>query len=142
MKIRQAAFALRVVRRHGGTAAVVYRRTLDDRQQERLTRIKAISPLAYTAGSALLRSAVRAMPGLTAKLEPGPFIPLDPDWGARIACYAVVTAGLRDGDRMHRAAANIQHADGTEAVWWLGVLRNGRSRRALRALRILVEAVK
>jgi hypothetical protein len=81
MRIRQAPFALRVVRRRSGDAAILYRRSLDTKHQERL----------------------------------------------------------------HRAAANLQHADGTEAAWWYGLMAARRTRngkRAVRALRILVEAVK
>ncbi|MGH7265696.1 MAG: hypothetical protein ACREMB_12720 [Candidatus Rokuibacteriota bacterium] len=53
-----------------------------------------------------------------------------------------MASGLRNGDRLHRAAANLQHADATEAAWWYGVMANGRQRRAVRALRLLAEAVK
>lgn len=145
MKIRQAPFALRVVRRRAGDAGVLYRRSLDSRHQERLSRIAPISPLAFSAGASLLRAAVRATSGGAGKLTPGPFHPLDPDWGARVACYVLVAAGLRNPERLHRAAGNLQHADGTEAAWWYGLMvartsRNGK--RAVRALRILVEAVK
>lgn len=142
MTVRKASFALRVVRRRAGDAGVLYRRSLDDKRRERLTKVAPISPLAFSAGSSLLRSAVRATAGTTAKLTPGPFHPLDPDWGARVACYAIVASGLRDPDQMQRAAANFQRADGAEATWWLGLMGNGRRRRAVRALRILVEAVQ
>lgn len=139
--VRKASFALRVVRRRAGDAGVLYRRSLDDKRRERLAKVASLSPLAFVAGSSLLRSAVRAT-APTAKLTPGPFHPLDPDWGARVACYAIVASGLRNPDRMHRAAANFQRADGAEATWWLGLMGNGRRRRVVRALRILVEAVK
>ncbi len=44
-----------------------------------------------------LRGAARsASHGAVARLTPGPFIPLDADWGARVACYALVAEGLRD----------------------------------------------
>ena len=142
MKIREANFALRVVRRRAGDAAVLYRRTLDAKRQERFSKIAPISPLAFSAGAPLLRAAVRAIAGPQVRLAPGPFHPLDPDWGARVACYARVAAGLRDASRLNRAAANLQHADGTEAAWWLGVMTRDSSRRAVRALRILLEAVK
>ena len=33
-------------------------------------------------------------------------------------------------------------ADGTEAAWWLGLMSGSKRIRAVRALRILVEAVK
>ena len=142
MTIRQANFALRVVRRRAGDAGILYRRTLTENQEERLTRIAAISPLAFSAGTGLLRDAVRAMSGRP-KLAYGPFHALDPDWGARVACYALVAQGLRNASRLHRAAENLRHADGTEAAWWFGLMVNRSSgRRAVRALRILVEAVK
>jgi len=140
--IRQANFALRVVRRRAGDAGILYRRTLTGNQEERLTRIAAISPLAFSAGAGLLRDAVRAMSGKP-KLAYGPFHALDPDWGARVACYSLVAAGLRNASRLHRAADNLRHADGTEAAWWFGLMVNRSSgKRAVRALRILVEAVK
>jgi hypothetical protein len=140
--IRQANFALRVVRRRGGDAAIVYRRRVNPRHEERFDRIAAISPLAFTAGAGLLRSAVRAMGGNSVKLTTGAYHPLDPDWGARTACYAVVAAGLRDAGRLHAAAENLRRADGVEAAWWLGLLEGSHRKRAMRALRILVEAVK
>ena len=142
MKVREASFALRVVRRRTGDAAVLYRRSLDDKQQERLTRIGPISPLAFSAGAGLLRAAVRATSGSGAALTTGPFHPLDTDWGARVACYALVAMGLRNASRLHRAATTLQHADATEAAWWFGLMRNGKGKRAVRALRILVEAVR
>ena len=142
MTIRQANFALRVVRRRAGDAGILYRRTLTGNQEERLTRIAAISPLAFSAGAGLLRDAVRAMSGKP-KLAYGPFHALDPDWGARVACYSLVASGLRNASRLHRAAENLRHADGTEAAWWFGLMVNRSSgKRAVRALRILVEAVK
>jgi len=142
MKIREASFALRVVRRRAGDAAVLYRRSLNARQQERLTKIASISPLSYTSALPLLRSAVRAIGGAGAKLTPGAFHPLDADWGARVACYSLVASGLRNPDRLHRAATSLQQADGTEAAWWFGLIAGGRNKRPLRALRIIVEAVK
>lgn len=141
-QVRQASFALRVVRRHGGDAAIVYRRSLTRHRQELLKRLAAISPLAFTAGAPLLKGAVRASQGPAATLASGPFHPVDADWGARVACYAVVSQGLRNADRLSRAANNLRDADGAEAAWWLGLMNNGRGKRAVRALRILVEAVK
>jgi len=141
-QIRQASFALRVVRRRAGDAAIVYRRRLTPKGEERLDRIAAISPLGFSAGAGLLRSAVRAIGGSAAKLATGPFHPLDPDWGARVACYALVARGLRSAQRLHYAAENLRHADGAEAAWWFGLMSNSHGKRALRALRILVEAVK
>jgi hypothetical protein len=142
MKIREASFALRVVRRAGGDAAIIYRRDLDAQHRERLTRLAAISPLAFTSGAPLLRAAVRAGSSSQATLAIGPFHPLDTDWGVRVACYALVAAGLRDPQRLSRAAQHLAQADGSEAAWWLGLLTNSRGARALRALRILVEAVQ
>lgn len=142
MKIREASFALRVVRRRGGDAAIVYRRALDSRRRERLTRLAALSPLAFSAGAPLLRAAVRASGGQTARLSTGPYHPLDADWGARVACYALIASGLRDAGRLSRAAENVRHADGTEAAWWLGLMTRRDGSRAIRALRILAEAVR
>ena len=141
MKIREAPFALRVVRRRGGDAAIVYRRVLNAAQRERLTRLVAISPLALSAGAPLLRGAVRANGGNGATLRSGRFRPLDADWGARVGCYGLVAAGLRDAERLHQAAENLRHADGAEAAWWLGLMTRPSGERAVRALRILVEAV-
>ena len=142
MKVRQASFALRVVRRRAGDAAILYRRSLTVNRQEKLSKTGAVSPLAFTAGTALLRAAVRATSGPVTKLTTGPFHPLDEDWGARVVCYALVASGLRNAERLHRAATNIQHADGTEAAWWFGLMTNSKGKRAVRALRILTEAVK
>lgn len=142
MKVREASFALRVVRRRTGDAGILYRRRLTPKGEERLDRIAPISPLAFSAGAPLLRAAVRAAAGTSARLTTGPFHPLDEDWGARVACYALVAAGLRNAERLHRAAVNLQHADGTEAAWWLGLMARPGGKRAVRALRILVEAVR
>ncbi len=140
MKIREASFALRVVRRAGGDAAIIYRRDLDAQHRERLTRLAAISPLAFTAGAPLLRAAVRAASGPQAALAAGPFHPLNADWGARVACYAMVAAGLKDPQRLNRAAQHLGQADGSEAAWWLGLRTNSRGARAGRSRRILGEA--
>jgi len=142
VNIRKAPFALRVVRRRDGDAAVVYRRRLTKRREERLDRIAAISPLQFSAGAGLLRSAVRATEGKGARLTTGPYHPLDPDWGARVACYALVVRGLRNADRMYKAAENLRRADGAEAAWWFGLMTNSKGKRAVRALRILLEAVR
>ncbi len=142
MKIREASFAVRVVRRRAGEAAILYRRRLTDKGEERLDRIAPISPLAFSSGASLLRAAVRAVAGSSVRLTSGPFHPLDNDWGARVACYALVASGLRNAGRLNRAAVNLQHADGTEAAWWFGLMIGPNRRRAVRALRILVEAVR
>ena len=142
MKIREAPFALRVVRRREGDAALVYRRILDAKHRERLTRMAALGPLTFTAAGPLLRAAIRATSGNGAQLKAGPFLPLDADWGARVACFALVATGLRDPERLHKAAENLRHADGAEVSWWLGQMTRTSGERAVRALRILVEAVQ
>lgn len=146
MKIREASFALRIVRRRSGDAAILYRRSLDEKLQERLTRVTSVSPLAYASAAALIRQASKASQPKAAKgtrftLKPGPFYPLDPDWGARVACFAMVASGLRNADCLHKAASHLQAADPGEAAWWFGLMRNGKLNRTRRALRILLEAV-
>lgn len=140
MTVRNASFALRVVRRRMGDAAILYRRTLNKSGQERLTKIAPISPLAFSAATSMLRAGVRSGGG--SKLSEGPFHPLDMDWGARIACFALVASGLRNADRLHRAAEELRHADGSEAAWWFGLMTSRNGKRAIRAMRIMVEAVK
>ena len=140
MSVRAASFALRIVKRKTGAAAIIYRRSLKTNGAERLTRVAALGPLAYSAGASLLRAAVRGM-GVT-KFVPGPFYPLDEDGGARIACYSLVARGLRNASALHSAADNLKRADGTEAAWWLGLMSGHKRIRAVRALRILIEAVK
>jgi hypothetical protein len=142
VKVREAPFALRVVRRKQGDAAILYRRRLTGDHKERLDRVAAISTLACSAGAPLLRASVRSAGEPGPKLNSGPYHPLDADWGARVACYALVARGLRDAARLHRAAENLLHSDGAEAAWWFGLMVNGTGRRAIRALRILVEAVE
>lgn len=141
MKIRDAEFALRIVRRREGNSAIVYRRALE-KGTTRLTRVAAMSPLAYSAAVPFLRTAVRAVNGPEAKLSKGPYLPLDPDWGARVAIYAFVSAGLRETEGLTKAVQAIQNSDGAEAAWWLGLMTRTSGHRAVRALRILVEAVK
>jgi len=141
MKIRDAKFALRVVRRKVGDAAVVYRRGPDGRGRDRLQKLACIGPLAFSAGTPLLREAVRACEGARTKLSTGPFHPLDENWGGKIACFALVSRGLTDAQRLHHAAENLRHADETEAAWWLGLMQRHNGVRAVRALRILLEAV-
>jgi hypothetical protein len=140
MNVREATFALRIVKRKQGTAAIVYRRSLKAGGAERLTRIASIGPLAFSAGGTLLRSSIQG--GRVGRLTPGPFHPLDADAGARVACYALLASGLRDPSALHKAAENLKRADGTEAAWWLGLMSGGKRTRAIRALRILVEAVR
>lgn len=146
MKIREAPFAIRVVRRREGEAAIIYRRQHTPQGRDRLTRLAGIGPLAYTTGLPLLRAAVRGQAGAngrTPKVAPGPWLALDADWGARVACYALVAEGLRDPERLGKAAGHLQRADGAEAAWWLGMMTSEgpAARRATRALRILTEAV-
>jgi len=140
MTVREASFALRIVKRKSGTAAIIYRRSLKATGEERLTRLAALGPLAFSAGASLLRAAIRGTN--VTKFVPGPFYPLDADFGARVACYALVARGLRNASALHNAADSLKRADATEAAWWLGLMSGSRRVRAIRALRILVEAVK
>ena len=138
---RAAPFALRVVRRHKGLAAIIYRRRVNDRLEERFDRVAALSPLALTAGSGLLRAALKANGGEPA-LDPGPYQPLDADWGARVAGFAIVAKGLRESRRLSKSADYFRAADATEAASWFGRMQDGRSMRWVRALRVITEAVK
>ena len=137
---REAPFALRVVQRREGLAAIVYRRRVNDHMEERFDRVAAISPLALTASSGLLRAALKANGG-KAKLEPGPYQPLDADWGARVAGFAIVARGLREATRLSKSAEHFRGADATEAASWFGRMQDGRGLRWVRALRIITEAV-
>ena len=154
LSVSDAPFALKVVQRKDGTVADIYRRRPDKRGKDRLQRIGTISPLAFTAATPLLREGIacsrfqeatntgrRMQIAPLAELADGTFQPLDGDWGPRIACYALVTAGLRDFERLFRAANHLRYADANEAAWWLGHLSRNGSSRSLRALRILTEAV-
>lgn len=140
--LRGAPFALRIVRRTEGLAGIVYRRTAAPGRPDRLTNLATLSPLALNAGRSLVNAASRSLVGRPPSLEPGPFIPLDLDWGARLACFAHLSAGLREADRIARAASALQHASGTEAAFWLGLIERDPSSRTIRALRILTEATK
>jgi hypothetical protein len=140
VNVRQAPFALRFVHRRGGLAAILYRRRVNVKHEERLDRVAALGPLATTAGTALLRAALRGS-GSGTKLAPGPFAPLDADWGARVSCYALVARGLRNVGRLSSAAQHLRTADAAEAAWWFGLMQDGRRTRAVRALRIITEAV-
>ncbi len=144
MKIREAPYALRVVRRVQGDAAILYRRRLTQKGEERLDRVASISALAFTSGSGLIRTAVRqsSPSGAVARLVPGPFLGLDTDWGARVGCYALVCRGLRNAGRMSKSADQLRNAESTEASWWFGLMTGNRGLRAVRALRILLGAVK
>ncbi len=147
LKVREAPFALRVVERKGGYAAIVYRRRADPKGRDRLQRVAAVAPLAYTAGLPLLRNAVtKSQDGQASangrRLDAGRFYALDQDWGGRVACYGLVATGLRDADRLSAACRHLTAADAAEAAWWLGLITRDEGHRALRALRILVEAVE
>lgn len=138
--VRAAPFALRVVQRAGGLAGIVYRRRVNEKMEERFDRVAALSPLAFTAAGALVRAAVKAAGG-PPRLQPGPFQPLDADWGARLAGFALVARGLRDPRRLSRSAEHFRSADAAEAAAWLGRMQDGRGTRWVRALRIITEAV-
>lgn len=142
--IRKSPFALRVVERSGGKAAIVYRRKADAEGRDRFQRIAVLGPLAFTAATPMIREGMHQSSDgrRAADLAPGPYHPLDADWGAKIACFALLTVRLRDGERLLRAAGHLRNADPNEAAWWLGMLTNGNKTRALRALRILTEAVE
>ena len=140
--LRDSPFAVRLVRRAGGEAAIVYRRHGDERGRDRLQRVATLSPLALTAAKPLLRDAVaKSHPNGKVDWTPGLYRPLNADWGARLACFGLLASGLRDGVRLSRAAGHLRRADGNEASWWLGLLTRGGDVRAVRALRILTEAV-
>jgi len=160
--IRHAPFALRIVQRKDGKAGIVYQRRPNEDGHDRLQRIASISTLAFTAGMPLLRDAVSKSQlynnGVTSKagvhrksnekssgiieLRTGPYFPLDADWGARVACFAIISSGLRDGERLLKTVGHIRNADPNESAWWLGLLTKDGNVRALRALRILTEAVQ
>jgi hypothetical protein len=108
--------------------------------EERFEKVAALSPLALTAGSGLLRAAAKAAGGVS-RLEPGPFVPLDADWGARVAGFALVARGLRNPSRLSRAAEYWRAADAPEAAFWFGRMQDGRAVRWVRAARIITEAV-
>ena len=149
--IRMAPFALRVVERRLGRVAIVYRRMSDAEGRDRLQRIASLGPLPFTVATSLLREAVRcsAEEGLpvaprhkvSMEFSVGPYYPLSTDWGPRVACFALLSAGLRDAERLNRALGHLRHANPDEAAWWLGLLTREDNVRALRALRILTEAV-
>jgi hypothetical protein len=154
--VHGAPFALRIVQRREGLAAIIYRRQATPvyagaKGQDRLRRVAALAPLAFSAARPLLEEAANSAPRSSRGprpdrgLCPGPFLPLDTVWGARVACFALLAAGLRDGARLLRAAAHLRQADLAQVTWWLGLLMQPpprtRGSRALRALRILTEAV-
>lgn len=149
-EIRRAPFALRVVQRKDGNAAILYRRKADPNGKDRLQRVAALSPLPYTIATPLLRDGIAQSANeirasrrtFGERLCVGHYYPIDADWGAKIACFAILAAGLRDADRLMRALSHLRHANADEAAWWLGLLNREDNVRALRALRILTEAVE
>jgi hypothetical protein len=147
--IRSAPFAFKVLDNSSGRTAVIYRRRRDAAGRDRLQRIAKLSPLAFTAGMSLLKDAAAksiiagSSPQANNGFLPGKLYPMDSDWGSRVACFSFITAGLRNAERILKAAAHMREADGNDAAWWLGMLWNdGKDKRALRALRILAGAVK
>jgi len=138
---RDAPFAVRAVQRASGVAAIIYRRRVNDRMKERFDRVAALSPLAFTAAGGLVRAAVKAAGG-PVRLRPGPYQPLDADWGARVAGFAIVARGLRDARRLSKSAEHFRTADPAEAAAWFGRMQDGRGLRWVRALRIITEAVR
>ncbi len=138
--LRVAPFAVRIVRREGNLAAIIYRRSLDARRRDRLARVATIGPTAYAAATPLLRAAVQAS-DRRVRLDPGPYLPLDAAWGTRAACLGYLAAGLRDASRLVLTARRLRDADPSEAAWWLGHMAGPAGTRAIRALRILLEAV-
>ena len=138
---RDAPFAVRAVQRASGVAAIIYRRRVNDRMEERFDRVAALSPLAFTAAGGLVRAAVKSAGG-PLRLQPGPYQPLDADWGARVAGFAIVARGLRDARRLSKSAEHFRTADPAEAAAWFGRMQDGRGLRWVRALRIITEAVK
>jgi len=142
MRIAKAPFALRVVRRRDGLAGIVYQRSADTKGRNRLHRVASLGSLTFIAATPLLRKAVRAGGDPRRKLAPGPYYPLDADWGPRVAAFALLSAGLRDGERLSRAASHLRNADAAETAWWLGLMTGPGGNRAIRALRILTEAVR
>jgi hypothetical protein len=144
--IRKAPFAVRFVQRSDGLAGIVYGRRATEDGKDRLKRIASMNPLAVSAASSFLRHAAqesghRKGAGTDA-IATGQLRPLDAEWGPRVACYAMVTSGLRDPERLMRAASQLRAANPDEAAWWLGLLSRDTGNRALRALRILTEAVE
>ena len=148
-RIRISPFAIRIVQRKGGKAAIVYRRQGDQQGRDRLQRLAALSPLALSAATPLVREAIKAAAHAVGKPVPpgqllttGAFHPLDSDHGARVACFAVLASGLRHAERLLRSVNHLRRADANEAAWWLGLMTRQGKARAIRALRILTEAVK
>lgn len=138
MSHTKPTFTIRLMRRREGMVGHIYQRQVDARGRYRLQRIGALNPLALRAASSMLR---QALPHAKTELQQGKHYPLSEAWGTRLACYALLTAGLRNAERLARAAWHMERADPIEAAYWLGRLQHAGDSRPLRALRILVEAV-
>ncbi len=140
LALAEAPFALRVTRRREGLAAILYRRE-GRAGRRRWARLGELRPVAYGAAQALLREAVRAVGG-PARLAPGPWLPLDEDGGTRLGCFALLASGLADPLRLTTAAGHLRHADPGEVFYWFSQMQGPIGPRAIRALRILTEAVR
>ena len=138
--LRQSNFALRVVQRKNGTAGHIYQRKPDANGRNRLQRVASLSSLAFSAGLSLLKESANL--NANSNLESGPFYPISDEQGAKVACYAIISSGLTNVERLIRSATNFRQADPNEASWWFGRLLRDSESRTLRALRILSEAVK
>ena len=156
MTLGDAPYAIRITLRREGETVLVYRRAPDASRRDRLQRIATIGPLARTVADGLLRRAAegteepdaqsgrRRRPvasGASGPLAVGKYHPRRAEWGARLACLAIVSRGVRDHDRLAIAAGRITGLSGTDAAWWVGLLTGPGAERAARALRILTEAV-
>ena len=142
----KTAFAVKVFKRKEGLGAIVYRWQASDQGEDHLTPVASLTPIAYQAALSLLREAVRESADegdkATVSLTPGQYLQVDSTWGPRLATAALVCTGLRDIERMAVACGHLRHMNGGIAAWWLGRLLWRDNGRALRALRILVEAVQ
>lgn len=54
----------------------------------------------------------------------------------------ILRCGLRKAFALQSAARDLKRADGSESAWWLGLMSGSKRIRAVRAVSILVEAVK
>ena len=156
MTLGDAPYAIRITLRREGETVLVYRRAPDASRRDRLQRIATIGPLARTVADGLLRRAAEGTEEPDAKqgrrrrpvasgaswpLAVGKYHPMRAEWGARLACLAIVSKGVRDHDRLAIAAGRITGLSGTDAAWWVGLRTGPGAERAARALRILTEAV-
>jgi len=157
MTLGDAPYAIRITVRREGETVLVYRRAPDASRRDRLQRIATIGPLARTVADGMLRRAAEGTeepdaqagrrrrkvipPDDSWPLAVGKYHPMRAEWGARLACLAIVSKGVRDHDRLAIAAGRITGLSGTDAAWWVGLLTGPGAERAARALRILTEAV-